>query len=113
MECEIKINGDVMKAELKGEIDHHSVRPVREQIDNAIEINRPKALFLDFGEISFMDSSGIGLVMGRCRKMQLFGGDVSVVRVSAQIKKVMRLSGLDKLAKIDDGHSLKSEAANI
>lgn len=101
MECEIKINGDIITAKLIGEIDHHSVKPVREQIDEAMDINRPKTLFLDFGKVSFMDSSGIGLVMGRCRKAQLYGGKVEVLNPSPQIKKVMRLSGLAKIAVID------------
>lgn len=86
-----------MKAELSGEIDHHSVREIREQIDMALDVNRPKLLFLDFAKITFMDSSGIGLVMGRYRKAQLFGGKIEVLNPSAQIKKVMRLSGLEKL----------------
>ncbi len=90
-----------MKAGLSGEFDHHSVKPVREMIDDAVDINRPRTLFLDFGGITFMDSSGIGLVMGRCRKTQLYGGKVEILRPSVQIKKVMKLSGMDRLAVID------------
>ena len=102
MDCEIKITGDIMKAELIGEIDHHSVKPIREKIEDAVAIHRPKTLLLDFGKITFMDSSGIGLVMGRCRKTQLYGGQVQVLRPSPQINKVMKLSGLYKLARFDD-----------
>ena len=112
MECEITMNGSVMKAALAGEIDHHSVRDVRERIDTELDINRPKTLFLDFGKITFMDSSGIGLVMGRCRKTQLYGGKVEILNPSPQIKKVMKLSGLERLAVIDANISEKDGIKN-
>ncbi|MGN0115194.1 MAG: anti-sigma factor antagonist [Acutalibacteraceae bacterium] len=112
MECEITISGSVMKAALSGEIDHHSVRDVRERIDMELDINRPKTLFLDFGKITFMDSSGIGLVLGRCRKTQLYGGKVEILNPSPQIKKVMKLSGLEQLAVIDAKSNDKDGANN-
>lgn len=112
MECEITLNGSIMKAALSGEIDHHSVRDVRERIDMELDINRPKTLFLDFGKITFMDSSGIGLVLGRCRKTQLYGGKVEILNPSPQIKKVMKLSGLERLAVIDEKQNEKDGAKN-
>ena len=112
MECEINVSGSVMKAALSGEIDHHSVRDVRERIDMELDINRPKMLFLDFGKITFMDSSGIGLVLGRCRKTQLYGGKVEILNPSPQIKKVMKLSGLERLAVIDAKPNEKDGAKN-
>lgn len=112
MECEITVSGSVMKAALSGEIDHHSVREVRERIDMELDINRPKTLFLDFGKITFMDSSGIGLVLGRCRKTQLYGGKVEILNPSPQIKKVMKLSGLERLAVIDAKPNEKDGANN-
>lgn len=112
MECEITVSGSVMKAALSGEIDHHSVRDVRERIDMELDINRPKTLFLDFGKITFMDSSGIGLVLGRCRKTQLYGGKVEILNPSPQIKKVMKLSGLERLAVIDAKSNDKDGANN-
>lgn len=112
MECEITVNGSVMKAALSGEIDHHSVRDVREKIDMELDINRPKTLFMDFGKITFMDSSGIGLVMGRCRKTQLYGGKVEILNTPPQIKKVMKLSGLERLAVIGTKSNDKDGAKN-
>ena len=112
MECEITVSGSVMKAALSGEIDHHSVRDVRERIDMELDINRPKTLFLDFGKITFMDASGIGLGLGRCRKTQLYGGKVEILNPSPQIKKVMKLSGLERLAVIDAKSNEKDGANN-
>lgn len=82
---------------LSGELDHHAARSLREQIDGAVDRTGAKELRLDFEGVTFMDSSGIGLVMGRYRLMQLAGGKLSVTGASERIQKVMRLAGLDKL----------------
>lgn len=89
-----------LTAFLDGEIDHHSAKSIREEIDLAVSEQLPKELWLDFRSVSFMDSSGIGLVMGRVRLMSLHGGQVAVCNPSAHISKVMRLSGIDRLAKL-------------
>lgn len=83
---------------LEGELDHHAAKGIRQEIDENLERLRPAVLTLDFTGVTFMDSSGIGLVMGRYRTMQLFGGKVVVKNASLHIRKVMRLAGLDRLA---------------
>lgn len=93
---------------LSGELDHHAARSLREQIDGAVDRTGAKQLRLDFEGVTFMDSSGIGLVMGRYRLMQLAGGRLSVTGTSERIQKIMRLAGLDRLhileqAAADDG----------
>ncbi len=86
---------------IKGEIDHHISADLRSEIDCAIERNQPKTLILDFGGVTFMDSSGIGLVMGRYKKMNLIGGKVRVENTPTHIKKVMKIAGLSALASIE------------
>ena len=93
--------GDTLTVLLTGEIDHHSAAGMRAQIDEAIERHRPAVLMLDFGGVTFMDSSGIGLVMGRYKLMNSLGGTVSVVNTPKPLQKVMRLAGLDRLARIN------------
>lgn len=92
---------DELIAYLSGEIDHHIAGGIRDEIDEAIEKHKPKRLVLDFKNVTFMDSSGIGLVMGRYRAMQLIGGAVTVRGATLHIRKVMRLAGLDRLAVIE------------
>lgn len=95
-------NGEgILTAHLSGEIDHHSAKEIREQIDESIERAKPMMLTLDFKDVTFMDSSGIGLVMGRYRIMQMIDGKVTVKNASLHIRKVMRLAGLDRLAAIE------------
>ena len=70
MSVEIKVSGETVTAYLSGELDHHSAKEMREAIDSAVELNMPARLVLNFKNISFMDSSGIGLVMGRYRNLK-------------------------------------------
>ncbi len=103
MSVKISVKGEVVTAYLGGELDHHSAREMREAIDASIELNMPSLLVLDFSGVSFMDSSGIGLVMGRYRNLQPTGAQLHITGTSPQITKVMRLSGIERLAKLDIG----------
>ncbi len=82
---------------LSGELDHHAARQLREQIDAAVSRTEAKLLRLDFSGVGFMDSSGIGLIMGRFRMMQARGGRLLVVGASERLLRVMKLAGLQKL----------------
>ena len=101
MSVEIRAHGETVTAYLSGELDHHTARAMREAIDNALELNMPSRLVLNFKNISFMDSSGIGLVMGRYQVMKNIGGRVSLQNTPVHIRKVMRLAGLDRFATIN------------
>ena len=101
MSVEINVTGEVVTAYLSGELDHHTAKDMRESIDNAIELNMPSLLVLDFSGITFMDSSGIGLVMGRYRNLQKTGASLHISGASPSIYKVMKLAGIEKLAKLE------------
>ena len=83
-----------LTAFIQGEIDHHSAKNIRGQLDENLERLRPEQLFLDFSGVSFMDSSGIGLVMGRYKLAQQVGCRLKVVGMSPYIERLMKLSGL-------------------
>jgi stage II sporulation protein AA (anti-sigma F factor antagonist) len=82
---------------LEGDIDHHTAAAMREQIDEYIERKKPQLLCLDFSKIQFMDSSGIGLIMGRYRFVKLYGGDLKIIGASENMKRIIKLSGLGAL----------------
>lgn len=94
-------------AMLSGEIDHHNAKGLRLEIDFTVREEQPKELILDFSDVGFMDSSGIGLVMGRYKLMKEIGGKVIVRNPSVQIKKVMKISGIDRLASIQNSQENK------
>ncbi len=100
MGIRIETAQSTVKAYLDGEIDHHSAVHLRNEIDLAVDSCQPENLVLDFADVTFMDSSGIGLVMGRYRLMKGIGGRLSLQNTPAHIKKVMRLAGLERYATI-------------
>ncbi len=83
-----------MVVKLTGEIDHKLVKEYRERIDSHIIESRPTTLIFDFANINFMDSSGIGLVLGRYKKVSEYGGTVKIRNVSSKLNELFKLSGI-------------------
>ncbi|GHU57849.1 anti-sigma F factor antagonist [Clostridia bacterium] len=94
MNIEIINEGERVTAVLSGDIDHHALQTARLSIDTVIESACPDELVLDFKNVNFMDSSGIGLILGRRRKLP--GGKVYVINANRHIKRILLLAGLDK-----------------
>lgn len=100
MAVKLSQNGNVLTAFLSGDLDHHSAAGIRADIDHAVRTSEVNRLVLDFSKVSFMDSSGIGLVMGRYKLMNERGGVCVVANPPAYIGKVMRISGVNRLCEI-------------
>ncbi len=103
MSVRLILKGAELTAVLSGEIDHHSAREIREAIDEAASKVKPKQLSLDFSAVQFMDSSGVGLIMGRCKLVQLWGGRVKIVNMTPKIEKLVSLAGLNQLCTVVKG----------
>ena len=101
MSVRIELSEDKLIAYLEGELDHHAAAPIRQKIDEAILEHKPKKLIIDFEALSFMDSSGIGLVMGRYRLAASKGKKLRVDNLSERDYKIMKMSGIEKLAEIN------------
>lgn len=84
-------------AEIRCELDHHTARRVREKIDEKLYSERPEVLVLDFSSVGFMDSSGLGLILGRCERADAYGGAVRLVGLSDSLYKLVRLCGIEKV----------------
>lgn len=85
---------------IAGEIDHHTTPGIREEIDGYLEENRPHRLILDLGATTFMDSSGLGLILGRLRKAGEEKIDMVLVNPNQSILKILRLAGVEKMLDI-------------
>ncbi len=92
-----KTEKDTLTAYLSGDIDHHTSKELREAIDAEMQKLMPGELRLDFSSVRFMDSSGVGLVMGRYKTALVYGCKVSVRAMSPKIEKIMRMSALGKI----------------
>jgi stage II sporulation protein AA (anti-sigma F factor antagonist) len=94
---EIVNAGEQVTAGIKGDIDHHTASGIRTEIDAVLENTTPQLLILDFGGVKFMDSSGIGLILGRQRVLQTFGGRLFIKNATGHAEKIMNLAGLSRL----------------
>ena len=95
-----EFTGTALKIKLRGEIDHHSAVAVRSAIDDMIRTKRPSELIIDMSAVDFMDSSGLGLIMGRYNTMRELGGSVKVFDPTPATEKIMRLAGMERIIKI-------------
>ena len=88
--------------EITEEIDHHSCEKIKKRADYEIQIHIPKKVIFDFNSVTFMDSSGIGMIIGRYKLISMFGGKTSMVNVNPKIKKVFEMSGILKIIPIEE-----------
>ena len=86
-----------LTARIGCEIDHHTARKMRDKIDERLFAVRPELLVLDFSEVRFMDSSGLGLVLGRCERADSIGARVRLVGLSSALYKLVRLCGVERV----------------
>ena len=90
-------NGDILLVCIDGDIDHHSAKYIREAIDREIFLERPHVMILELSRVDFMDSSGLGLILGRYTRMREVGGILKLSNPTAQTVKILSLAGVDKL----------------
>lgn len=92
-------SGRNLIVKMVGELDHHSAENVRYKIDNNIEIMGFPNLVFDFSDLNFMDSSGIGVIIGRYKKVSEYGGKVGIINMKVNIRKVFELGGIFNVIK--------------
>lgn len=100
MAIKIEKNAVRLTVYLSGEIDHHNAAVLRCETDDAVQAALVPTVRLDFGNVSFMDSSGIGFVLGRYKIIESYGGALEVVNLSSRLYMMMKLAGLEKLVKL-------------
>jgi stage II sporulation protein AA (anti-sigma F factor antagonist) len=96
--------GKTLTVFLDGDIDHHTARLIRSRIDTKVYIQRPDELILDLSRVCFMDSSGLGLILGRYAKAVELGIAFKVANPSPQIRRILDLAGTERLIKIESAH---------
>ena len=90
-------------AALGGEIDHHSAVSIRGKIDEALFYYKPAILIIDIGNVDFMDSSGIGLIMGRLAKTKAIGTALKIQNPSKRVMRRLKMASLDRIIPIVKG----------
>lgn len=94
---ETVLHDGILTAFLSGEIDHHTAQMLRERLDGEILCAAPSETVLDFNGVSFMDSSGIGLILGRHKLMETLGGKLAVRNTPMQLERILKLAGVGRI----------------
>ena len=97
MEIRIESIGTTLVVKLSGEIDQSCAEEIRSDIDREITLRHVQNLILDFAAVEFMDSSGLGMIIGRYKQMKARGGKTMIIRAKPQVDKILSLSGLKKI----------------
>lgn len=97
---EYQVQENCLTIFLPQEVDHHNAEEMRKNADFLIERNHIKYVIFDFSDTDFMDSSGIGVIMGRYKVICLIGGEIWAVHANARIKKILTMSGVTKIMRI-------------
>ena len=90
----------LLKLQITEEIDHYMAEKIRNKVDFEIQKYMPKRVLMDFDKVSFMDSAGIGMILGRYKLAKMIGGTPDITNVTPSIKKVLEMSGVLKIINI-------------
>ena len=93
--------GRVLRAAISGEVDHHRARAIMEELSRQIDLELPRSLTLDLEGVTFMDSSGIAVLLRAYKRTAELGGALTVRNVPEQAGKVLRAAGLERLMKFE------------
>ena len=99
MECEYVLKNNVLRILVPGELDHHVASQIQQETDLLVGTDCIHRIVFDFKNTEFMDSSGIGVILGRYKNMKFSGGTVEAEHVNERIRKIFAMSGMEDLIK--------------
>lgn len=102
MDITFTITKEILIVSLKGELDHHTAKEVKSLIEEVIKNRSIKNLVLDFTNLTFMDSSGIGVVIGRYKLIRSIGGHIAIAGATRNVSKLLTMSGINKIIETFD-----------
>ncbi|MDD4780268.1 MAG: anti-sigma F factor antagonist [Tissierellia bacterium] len=100
MNIEFIESGQKLTIKLSGELDHHGADKTRYEIDERINENDITKLIIDFENLDFIDSSGIGFVIGRYKNIRKRNGVIEIINASTKVRKILDMSGIGKIINI-------------
>jgi stage II sporulation protein AA (anti-sigma F factor antagonist) len=98
---EFKIKQDVLCIRLNGELDHHTADELREKVTAVIEEKAIRHIVLNLEQLTFMDSSGLGVILGRYKQIKQLHGEMVVCAITPAIQRLFDMSGLFKIIKME------------
>ncbi|MBP0724289.1 anti-sigma F factor antagonist [Bacillus sp. RG28] len=94
---ELEVKENILCVRLAGELDHHTAEDLRLQVNEVLEKESIQHILLNLEQLTFMDSSGLGVILGRYKVIRNKGGEMVVCSISPSIKRLLDMSGLFKI----------------
>lgn len=113
LQIDLTTNRDVLIIRLVGELDHHTADMVRSQVEEKIESEGIRHILLNLEELSFMDSSGLGVILGRYKHISQLGGKMIICAISSSVYRLFELSGMFKILKVVDSEEQALEFLGV
>ncbi|MDP4092497.1 MAG: anti-sigma F factor antagonist [Bacillota bacterium] len=102
MQIKVAVKRTNLIVDIAGELDHHYVESVKRKVDSEMINSSVKNIIFDFSNVNFMDSSGIGVIMGRYKMIQKLNGTAVIVNPNSQIRRILEMSGILKIIPVYD-----------
>lgn len=106
MDCKFIQEDKLLLFQITEEIDHHFAEEIRRKADYEITRYMPRKIIFDFNKVTFMDSAGIGMLIGRYKLAKMLGSTIEMINVKPSIKKVFEMSGILKIIPIKNSINL-------
>ncbi|WP_170007532.1 anti-sigma F factor antagonist [Bacillus fonticola] len=113
LHIDMEVVDDVLCVRLSGELDHHSAEGLRQKASEAIETYNIQHMILNLETLSFMDSSGLGVILGRYKQLKQKNGQMIVCAISPVVKRMFDLSGLFKIIRYEENELFARERLGV
>lgn len=110
---DLEVKQNVLCVRLAGELDHHTAENLREQASHTIEKHQISHIILNLEQLSFMDSSGLGVILGRYKQIKNNGGEMVVCSISPAVKRLFEMSGLFKIIRLEESEKNALEKLGV
>ena len=106
MESKFYDKDKLLILKITDEIDDHNVQNIRRKADYEIERYMPRKIIFNFDKVSFMDSAGIGMILGRYKIMKMLGGSIELINVNSSVRKIFEMSGIHRIISINNNKKI-------
>lgn len=101
LQIDLDVKGNVLCLRLAGELDHHTAEQLRQQVTMALQKMNVRHMLLNLGSLQFMDSSGLGVILGRYKHVASLGGEMVVCDISPSVRRLFEMSGMFKIIRFE------------
>jgi stage II sporulation protein AA (anti-sigma F factor antagonist) len=113
LSVDLEVKHNVLCIRLVGELDHHTAEDLRTRVTKSIEKNMINHIILNLEQLSFMDSSGLGVILGRYKQIKNNGGEMVVCAISPAVKRLFDMSGLFKIIRLEESEQFALQTLGV